>query len=159
MADDLVRDALLHDFSLIQHQHTVAELLHQGDVMADEQNREIRALCPTKLIEQRDDLLLNCHVQGGGRLVADQQFGLDRQGTGDRRALALAAADLMGLAGGKLRCEAALREQAFDFLLRLCPAHTEVSQAFADAVAQCAARVKGIRRRLEHHLHLAVGLA
>jgi arginyl-tRNA synthetase len=50
-------------------------------------------------------------------------------------------------------------EQTGHFLVRFRPAHAAVAQALADAVAQGAARVEGIRRRLEDHLHLAISLA
>ena len=65
----------------------------------------------------------------------------------------------MGIAGSKFRRETALGEQPGHFLFRLRPAHADISQALTDAVAQCTARVEGICRRLENHLHLAVGFA
>ena len=48
--------------------------------------------------EQLEHLRLHGHVEGAGRLVADEQLGLGREGPGDADALALTAGELRRLA-------------------------------------------------------------
>ena len=52
-----------------------------------------------QLLEQLEDLRLGGDVERGGRLVGDDQRGLQRQRHGDHHALALAAGQLVRVAG------------------------------------------------------------
>ena len=107
--DDGIRCSLLYNLSLVHHQHPVTEGLYQRKVVADEQKRQV--LLPFQILQQLHNLLLYRYIQGTGRLIADQEFRLDRQSPGNGRPLALAAADLMGVAPGKLGGQAALFQQ------------------------------------------------
>ena len=60
--------------------------------MRDEDHREAELL--TQLVEQVDDLLLDGHVQGGRRLVGQDQGGVTGQRHGDEDTLALTAGEL-----------------------------------------------------------------
>lgn len=48
-----------------------------------------------KLLEQLQNLRLNGHIKRGGRLVADEDFGVAGDGDGDDHALAHAAGELV----------------------------------------------------------------
>ena len=109
-----------------------------------------------KLIQQRDDLLLDGHVQGSGRLVADQKLRPHGKGAGNGGTLALSAADLMGIAGGEVSRQAALLQKPCDLCLCFRAASAVIAQALPNPVAQGAAGVEGLRRCLEDHLHLRV---
>jgi hypothetical protein len=86
----------------------VGNPLHHVDVVADEQHGETAlGLQP---LEQRDDLDLDRHVQGGNRFVANEHFGLAQQRTGDAYALTLTARKLRGIAGEVLGTKTDLLE-------------------------------------------------
>lgn len=64
----------LHDASLIHDGSPMAHLIDQGQVMADENDGQLRL--PLNGEKQIDDLLLHRHIEGTGRLVADEDLGL-----------------------------------------------------------------------------------
>ena len=157
MADHLVRRTLLYNVAVIHHQHTVAELLHQRNIVTDEQDRKRRSLFPAERVQKLQDLLLDGHVQRRSCLITDQQFRFYGQRPGDRCALALPAADLVRIACSKISAQSAAFKQPRSFCRSFFSGAAAVAKAFANAVAQCAARVKGVGRCLEYHLHLPVG--
>ena len=65
------------------------------EVVGDQHDRHAGSLL--QLAQQVQDLGLGRHVQGGGRLVGDQQFRVGRQRHRDHRPLAQAAAELVGV--------------------------------------------------------------
>ena len=120
--------------------------------MADEEDRHVKLAA--ERAQQLDDLRLNRHVEGARRLVADQQLRLDGEGAGDCGALALSAADLVGIALCKVRRKSAALQQLPGALARICFGQAVVAHALADAVSERAAGIKGLRRRLKDDLHL-----
>ena len=98
MPDDRIGGSLLHDAAVIHHQHPVTELLHQRNVVADEQDGQTVSLLGTKFIQQFQNFLLHGHIQRGGGFITDEKPWLHGKGPGDGRPLALTAADLMGIA-------------------------------------------------------------
>ena len=80
----------------------MAEATHQVQVVGDEQDRHARFAL--QLVEQRQDLRLDRHVERGGRLVGDQQLRPAGERHRDHRALALPARQLV-----RKRVDAALR--------------------------------------------------
>ena len=88
-----IRCSLFHDIPVVHNQHPVTELLHQRNVMADEQDRELRTLLAAKRMQQFQNFFLHCHIQCGGCFVANQHLRLYSKGAGNRCALALSAAD------------------------------------------------------------------
>jgi serine kinase of HPr protein (carbohydrate metabolism regulator) len=71
-------------------------VLHHGEVVGDEQIGKAEAAL--QVLQQVDDLRLDRDVEGGDRLVAHDQVGIDRQRAGDADALALAAGELVRIA-------------------------------------------------------------
>ena len=80
--------------------------------MADEQIREVVLFL--QLAQKIDDLRLNAHVEGAGRLVEHDEFRLQHHGAGDRDALALAAGELVRIAVLRSRIEADLLQLGAD---------------------------------------------
>ena len=78
------------------------EAAHEVQVVRDEQDRH--AVLALQVVEQREDLRLDRHVERGRRLVGDQQLRAARERHRDHRALALAARQLV-----RIRVDASLR--------------------------------------------------
>ena len=89
LVEDLGRLSLLDDFALLHDEHPIGEVADNGEVMGDEDIGEAERV--PKAGKQPDHLSLNGDVEGGDRLVADDDFRLERQGSGDRDALPLTA--------------------------------------------------------------------
>ncbi len=144
-----------HDSTAIQHQDLVAQVTDDGEVVADEQQRE--AVTVAQFPEQVDDLRLHRHVERAHRLVADQEPRPGDDGARDRRTLALPAAQLVRVARAEARVEA-------DFLERgshpgipggaALPA-LEGDERLRHALRDVHARIETADRVLEDHLHLA----
>ena len=96
--EDVLDVAGLDDRAVLEHEHAVADLPHDRQVVGDQQDRQ--AALGLQAREQRQDLRLRADVERGDRLVADQRRGLRRQRAGDRDALALPAGELRR-AGGR----------------------------------------------------------
>ena len=83
--------------------HAVAHVLDDGEVVGDEDQRQIEALL--EIVEQVDHLRLHGHVQGRYRLVADDDARLQGEGAGHSDALPLTARELMGIPVDVVRVE------------------------------------------------------
>src|SRR5262249_7344991 len=99
----------LDDAAKIHHRDALTEMPHHRQIVRDEQISEAEALA--QVLEQVDDLRLDRDVEGGYGLIADDEFGIERERARDPDALALAARHLVRVAIGKIRIEAADREQ------------------------------------------------
>ena len=75
------------------HDDAVGDLGHHAEVVGDEQHAGAAPLL--QLADQLQDLRLRGDVERGGRLVGDQQRGIEHQRRGDHDALALAAGELV----------------------------------------------------------------
>ena len=89
---------LLHHLAGVEHGHLVGDAAHDAEVVADEERGE--AAPRLQLLQQVEDLRLDGDVEGGGRLVENEQIGFRGQRTGDQRALAHAAGQLMRIGAG-----------------------------------------------------------
>ena len=122
--------------------------------MGDEQHRQMQAFL--QLLQQVDDLCLHGDVQGGDRLVRDEQLGLQGQRAGDADALALAAGKFTGAALCGVRRKAHHLQQSrhtgVHFVLR---AHMMHLQYFFEHGAHAHARVQRGVWVLKYHLHAA----
>ena len=85
--------ALFHEHAVLHDQDVVRDLGYHGQVMADQ--KQGGAGAPTRgdsaLCEQLQDLSLNGDVQGGRRLIGDQQRRIGGDRRGDQRPLTQAA--------------------------------------------------------------------
>ena len=78
-----------------------AHMMDHMQIMRDEQVGKSQLLL--QFLKGVDDLRLDGNIQGGDRLVADDELGVDRQGARDADALALPAGKLMRVAAGSAR--------------------------------------------------------
>jgi hypothetical protein len=153
--DQRARRADLHDAAEVDDRDAVGEMIHHGDVMRDEQHREVEA--PLQRVEQIDDLCLDRHVERRDRLVGDQQRGTDRQGARDADALALPAGKLMrppvGVFGPE-RHHVEQLEHAFAPLTRAAR-HALHVERLGDYIGDAHQRVERAVGVLENHLRVA----
>lgn len=75
----------------------VRDVPDHAQVVGDEKEGEVAVLAQVE--QQVEDLRLDGDVEGGGGFVQHQQRGPDGEGAGDGDALALAAGELVGVAG------------------------------------------------------------
>ena len=87
----------LDDLAEVHHRDAVADVLHDREVVGDEEVGQ--AELALEVLEQVDDLRLDGDVERGDRLVADDELRVQRQGSGDADALALAAGELVRESG------------------------------------------------------------
>ena len=109
-----------------------------------------------QVLEEVDDLRLDGDVQGGDRLVADDELRVRGQGARDADALPLSAGELVRIVRGHLRIQAAHLHEAFDLLRALGAVcgQAEVVDGLGDDVARAQARVQRGIGILPDELHL-----
>lgn len=92
-AEQRVARCDLHDSAEIHHRDAVAEVAHHRQIVADEQiGGAERAL---QLEQQIQDLAAHRDVEGGDRLVTDDEVWRERQRAGNHQSLTLAAGELV----------------------------------------------------------------
>ena len=91
----IIEGAGLHDPAFAHDRHPVGDLRDHPEVVGDEE--QAHAAPALELLHQAQDPGLHRHVQGGGRLVRDQQAGAAGDGHGDHHPLALAAGEAVGV--------------------------------------------------------------
>ena len=95
--EDIFGAAVLDQHAMPHHGHPVGDLGHHAEVVGDEHDGG--AVPGLQLLEQLEDLRLGGDVERGGGLIGDDQRRLQRQRHGDHHALALAAGQLVRVAG------------------------------------------------------------
>src|SRR6185503_7635607 len=96
----------------VHHGDAIADVLDDGQVVGDEQVREVHAAL--QVAQQVDDLRLDGDVEGRHRLVGDDEPRVHGQGAGDTDALSLAAGELVGIAARVAGRQSHQREQLGD---------------------------------------------
>ena len=89
--------ANFHHVAQAQHRHPMRHLGHHAKVMGDEQHAGAVAVLQVK--HQLENLGLGGDVERGGGFIGDQQHRVKHQGHRDHDALALAARQLVRVAG------------------------------------------------------------
>ncbi len=87
--EDLPGLAGLHRLALVHDDGAVGDLGDDTHVVGDEEDGHVLLLL--QHLDELEDLRLDRHVEGGRRLVGDQQLGPAGQRHGDHDALAHAA--------------------------------------------------------------------
>ncbi len=105
-AVETFRRGLLYDGAQIHDGNPLAEMLHQGQVVRNEQIGQAELLL--QILEQIDDLGLNGEVECRNGLVGDDQLRVRRQRAGNTDALALPAGKFMRVAPGMIGAHADL---------------------------------------------------
>ena len=150
VGEDARHRPLLADHAVAHDHHVVGDLADHAEVVADEQHAHpVLFLEPA---EQLEDLALDGHVEGGGRLVGDQELGLAGQRHRDHHPLLLAAGELVRIGGEPpLRLgHADLAEQRLGPLQGGAIAEAEVlDQRLDDLLADREHRIERAHRVLE----------
>lgn len=89
---------VLHDPAGVHDQDAVADVGDHRDVVADQEERG--PLLAADVLQQRQHLALHRHVEGGGRLVGDDEPGAAHEAHADHGALPHAAGELEGVLAG-----------------------------------------------------------
>lgn len=96
MEEDVVRRAAFHYAAALHDHDAVGHVVHHAEVVGDEEVGVVVLLL--EVVEEVEHLGLHADVEGGDALVADDQLGLQDEGAGYAHALALASAELVGVA-------------------------------------------------------------
>ena len=102
----------LHQLAQVHHGDPVGHQAHHAQIVRDEQIGEREALL--QVVEKVEYLGLDRHVEGGDRLVAHHDAGIERDGAADRYALPLTAGEVGRHAAGVPRRQADRVEQLVD---------------------------------------------
>ena len=81
------------DLTLVHHDNVLGALSGKAQIVGDEQHGGAQRV--GEHVQVVEDALLHGHVEGGGRLVGDQQIGAAGQADGDERALAHTTGELV----------------------------------------------------------------
>ena len=149
----------LADLAEVHDDDAIAHVLHDREVVRDEDQRE--AVAGLHVLEQVEDLRLHRHVERRHRLVADDQLRVGDDGARDRDALALSTGELVRPTTALLRrVETDGEHRLVDLLLLLLlGADAPDPQPLGDDVLDLAPRVQRRDRVLEDHLHARTRLA
>ena len=144
---------IFDDSTEIHHRHAGGNVLHNGEIVRDEDVREPQT--PLQIAQQIDHLRLDRNVQGRDRFVADDETRLDRERAGDADALTLAAGEFVRITGRVLRRESDQSEQLRHPGLgpRVCEAVQR--QRFAQRLSHGHPWIERRVRVLENDLHEA----
>ena len=145
----------LDDPAEVHHGDAIADVLHDLEVVRDEQVGQ--PLGVLQILEQVDDLRLDRDVERADRLVAHDELRLDRERARDPDPLALAAGELVRVAARRVVAQPDLREQLVDARIALGGRFGELvdHERLGDRRADRHPRVERRVRVLEDHLHVA----
>src|SRR6266511_838571 len=144
----------LHEVAEVHHRDAIGDVVHDAQVVRDEQVRELDLLL--EIVEEVEDLRLDRHVERAHRLVEHEAFRADRERARDADTLSLAAAELVRIAVEGVGGQADEVEELAD-ALRL--GRARAVDALADDPPHRVARVERRVRVLEHDLNLAAQAA
>ena len=121
--------------------------------MTDEQIRQ--PVFHLQIAQQFNNLDLNGHVEGRGRLIQHQQAGPQHHGAGNRDTLALTARKLMRVAVHRCRIQPHFDHHLTDQITLVAIwVNLMDRQPFGDDLETGHARGKGAERVLKHDLHV-----
>src|SRR6266478_4590593 len=143
------------DFPAIHHQHVVADVFDHGEIVGDEEVGELELVL--EILKKVHDLRLDGDIQGGDRLIADDEFRLHGQGARDADALALAAGKFVRVALHHLGLQTDVAQELGHALPALRTVHRgEMDfEGFGHDLVDGMARIERAEGVLEDHLHLA----
>ena len=116
----------LHDLPGVHHIDQVTQLGYHAQVVGDKENG--RAMLPAQVAHEGEDLGLDRHIQGRGRLVGQKKLRLAGHGHGDHHPLPQAAGELtgVGVVPGRRVGDAHLPEEVDGLRLGALPVHPPV---------------------------------
>ena len=149
----------LHQLAGVHDADAIAELDHERQIVGDEQDGKVELLL--ERIDLLQDLPLHHHVQRRGRLVHDQQLGVEGHGDGDHQPLAHAAGELVRVIPQPARVDVDYLQQLLGTLDRLVAGQPRVvgDQHVAELLFHAQYGVERIHGGLEHHARLTPAVA
>lgn len=151
--EEITHIPVLDDTAGIEHDHLVADLRDEPEAVRDEQDRTFDRAA--QRLELGHDLRLDGNVEGGGRLVGDEQAWLAKQRHGDHDALPYAPGKLVGilteLLGGVGDADPAEHGAGALFQLRGAEARMLAPLGIDELRADAEDRVQRRHRVLEDH--------
>jgi hypothetical protein len=150
----LRRGSTLNHSAAVHHHHTVHLVLHQTQVVADQE--QAHAVFAHQLLDERQHFFLHRDIQRGGGFVGNQQVGVAGQRDRDHHALALPTREFVRIGieplprPGQLHAFEQLQGSGFG----IAGAHVLVqAQGLSNLLPD---RVQGVERRhrlLKNHRH------
>ncbi len=148
----------LDELTRAEHGHAVGDLVHDREVVTDEDAREPELVL--QVGEERQHVRLDRHVQGAGRLVRDQQPWPQRQCAGEGDPLPLATGELAwATAGVVARQTYGVEQVAHPSVTLGAGADLVHVQRFGDALRHGEQRVERGGRVLGHESQVLADLA
>ena len=143
------------DAAQVHHPDPVCDVVHDGEIVRDEEVREPHA--PLQIAHQVQYLRLHRDVQRRSRLVAHQEARLGGERARDRDALPLSPGELVRIFATVRSGKAHLREKRGNICLDLDPrsAGREGKERLRDDVGHSPARIQARVGVLKDHLHAA----
>ena len=151
---ELLRGRDLDDLAEIHDRDPVGDVPHHAEVVGDEDVSEAQLVL--QVVQEVDHLRADRDVQGGDRLVRDDQLGVEGERPGHPDPLALAAGELVGVAVDVLRRQPDHFQQPPHLALDLVavPLFVDAQRVRNDRPDPLARVERGVGV-LEHHLHPA----
>ena len=153
--ENLARRAALDHLAAAHDDDLARQRPDDLEIVRNEQIGERAALL--QVAQQVDDLRLHRHVERRGRLVEDDEFGIERHRAGDGDALALAAGEFVRVAVHAGGIDAGVGERAGDRLAALGGVEPRLlrDQSLFDDLGDRQPRRQRAERVLEDDLHVA----
>jgi len=143
----------LDDAAEVHDGDAVADVTDDGEVVCNKKIGESQALL--EAAEEIEDLGLNGDVESGDGLIADDEVGFDGECASDTNALALAAAELVGVARGVFGGQADEVEEFVDSLSDTAAGEAVDVEDLANGFADGHAGIERAERILEDDLGAA----
>jgi hypothetical protein len=147
------------DVAEVHDRDAVAEMFDHGKVVSDEQVSQ--AALFLEILQEVDHLRLHGNIKRADRFIADDEARFDGEGAGNADALALAAAELVGITAALIRIESNDAEELTDPFAAggATPGEPVDVEGFPDDRLDGEARIERAGGVLEDHLKLAALLA
>ena len=152
MIEQRCRRLEFHNASVSHDRDPIADLGGHAEIVGDENHRQVHPLAD--FVQQLQDLRLNGHIQGRHRLIRHQNFGFEREGTGNADALALTAGELVWETVIGSRIQAHGLKELTRPVLGLIGAHAHQDRTLGDDLPDPRTRVERRERILKDHLDL-----
>ncbi len=94
-AEKFFNGALLDEFSFEHNQNTIGKIGDDAEVVGDEEDGHAELI--TEIAKEIENLGLDGDIEGGGRFIGDEKFGLAGVGHGDHGTLLHSARKLVGI--------------------------------------------------------------
>jgi hypothetical protein len=157
MRENPVGTAGFHDLARLHDGDAVGKEADYAEVMGDEEHGKVQF--PAQFEEEVENLALDGDVEGADWFVGEEKLWLRGEGAGDGDALALAAGEFVGVAGGGGTGEPDSCHEGVDFGMEAGAAEGRASgvDGFGEGAEDGEPWVEGCVGVLEDHLEIEAG--